>query len=398
MKSLKGKLLTWTLNQDNPAEGEKFFQTVIPYGVFRKYVYADVYNIENDSGEQRVAGERHLGRIRSAIENGNYTPQVFNLSIMDISKANIDSGGQVDFPLSETNKLPIIDGGTRFRALEKIRSSKESYKEPIDRLPIPLIVYFQPEKRKRDFINLNNGTKVNKSHLQSLEISSGNIKADKLPFFERAKAISLLMNTDKNSPLCDKITYGNKDDTGRIQFSQIITDHAGSLIASLYSTSRLLDLDNTTNAQYVQLFCDLYELAVERTDATTPGKLLALPPSGAKGNVSNWISVINTTYYYLYLKKEIGNSNEVIDNSNHIVSALRVYDDLVAGDIGRRRRQNLSQVYAQKIFVDILEKDECPAGSHFGIPIPLIAMTSASSFNVEILPGLRKTRKSTKDN
>lgn len=393
MHTLRGKLMTWSLSED-PAQGDKFFQTVINYGLLRNHVYADVYDATTDSGEQRIAGERHLGRLRSAIENGEYTPQVFNLSILDITKAEVDTDGNIEFPLSTTNKLAILDGGTRFRALEKIRASKEAYHTPIDNLPIPILVYFQPEKRKRDFSNLNAGTKVNKSHLQSLEIASGRLKADKFPFFERAKAISLLLNSNEFSPLRDKITYGNTDDTGKIQFSQIATDHSGSLIASLYSTNNFLKLDDSTNENFVELFCDLYDLIKERTDAATPGKLLALPPEGAKGNVANWVSFVNTTFYYLYLRQQMDQSYDVSDNSHHIVSCAKIYDDLVAGDISRRRRQHLSQTYALKLFSSLLEENGCPAGAHFGIPIPLLTLTSSSSFNIEMLPSLKKIRKS----
>ena len=394
MQSLKGKLLTWSLNQDNPTEGDKFFQTTVKYGVFRKYVFSDVYNPETNDGEQRVGGERHLSRIRSAIENGDYTPQTFNASILDISQANIDNSGNIEFPLSENNKLALLDGGTRFRALEKIRSSKEKYQQPIDNLPVPLLVYFQPEKRKRDFANLNAGQRVNRSHLESLNIAAGRVKAAKQKFKEQAKELSLLLNSNEDSPLYNKITFGNTDDTGRVQFSQLVTDHSSALITSLYTARRLLKLEDKTNEDYVKLFIDLYDLAKERTDTTSKGKLLALPPDGAKGNVNNFVSVVNCTLYYLYLQKQIDNSDELSDNSNHIISSLRVYDNLVAGDIGMRRRQNLSQMYAQKLFSEILQVDECPTGSHFGIPIALIAMTSHGTFNVEALPGLKRSRKS----
>lgn len=385
--------MTWTLNNDDPSKGEKFFQTVLPYGIFRQFVFADIYDANTDTGEQRVAGVRHLGKLRSAIEQGNYTPQVFNAAIVDISQADIDKKGNISFPLSKENKLAILDGGTRFRALEKIRSAKEEYEKTVDNLPIPLLVYFQPEKRKRDFMNLNNGTKVNKSHLQSLEIASGQIKEDRKLFFERAKELSLLLNNSESSPLKDKVTYGNTEDTGRLQFSQLATDHSGSLIASLYGTGKLLNLDDSTNEQYIQLFSDLYELIKERTDIISPGKLLSLPPDGAKGNISNWISIVNTTFYYLYLKQQIYESYKLMDNDNHIISCLQVYDDFVAGDISRRRVQTLSQLYAQRLFSEILKEDECPTGSHFGIPIALIALTSHSCFHIEKLPGLKTIRR-----
>lgn len=392
MYTLKGKLLTWSLSED-ASQGEKFFLCEAKYGLLRKYVTAYVYDAITDEGEQRIANERHLGRLKSAIENRQYTPQVFNLSVTDPLQVNVDKKGNVEISLSEDNKLAILDGGTRHRALERIRASDEKYHNVVDSLPIPLIVYCEPDKRKENFSNLNNGTKVNKSHLQSLNISSGRMKADKLPRFERAKEISLLLHNSENSPLCGKISFGNTDEVGKIQFSQIATDHAGSLIASLYSSDSLLKLNDSSNEYFVQLFVQLYDLVKERTNSLDKGKLLALPPDGAKGNVSNWISVVNTTFYYLYLREQMDLSYEVGENSHQILHAMQVYDDLVAGDISRRRRQNLSQMYAQRLFSDILEQPECPTGSHFEIPISLLALTSASSFNVEVLPGLKTVRK-----
>lgn len=382
---LKGKLKTWSLNTDDRNKGEKYFITEINYGLLRKYAHTEVYNPETNEGEQRNSKSRHINRLKNEIINENYTPQCFNLSITDLSIANIDDKGNVTIPLYEDNKLVILDGGSRFQALSNIRSENPDISKTIDMLPVPVIVYLEPNKRKQNFLNLNNGTKVNKSHLQSMQIATGRMSQNKLPIFERAKSLSILLNNNEFSPLNNMISYGNTDETGKISLSQIITDHKGSLIASLFGSSKILNAIEKSDEWFVDQFSNLYDLIKERTDYLDKGKLLVLPSDGPKGNVANWLSLLNTTLYYLYLKEQIDQSGELEDNISHIIDCAKIYNNLVDGDVSRSRRQLLSQAYAQRLFHTLESVDELPTGMHHGIPISLLILTSESGFRIELM-------------
>lgn len=210
---LTGKLRVFSLNTDNPSVGEKYFTAETTFGVFRKYATTYLYDPLSNEGEQRVAKDRHFNNIKNAIAGTgiegviSYTPQCFNVSVTDLSIINVDEKGNVTLPLYEDNKLAILDGGTRFAVLEQLRSD-EKYRQIVDNLPIPLIVYIEPEKRKQAFLNLNNGTKVNLSHLQVMKIVDKKMDSKKQEQFDRAKIIVDLLMNNEDSPLHDLITYG----------------------------------------------------------------------------------------------------------------------------------------------------------------------------------------------
>lgn len=378
---LSGQLRVWSLS-DNPKKGKKYFHGYMSYGQFRRYVNKEVYNPIDNTGEQREAINRDVSRLKSEIANENYTPQVFNLSVTDLSIVNVDEKGNVILPLYEDNRLAIMDGGTRQSVLEILRKD-EKYTNIVDRLPIDMLIYLDPEERKQNFINLNGGKKVNRSHIQAMQASTGRMKGSKLELFQPAMEIVKLLNNDESSPLHNKIGYGQTNETGLLQLTQVCPDHKASLVASFLGSVKILKVIEKNESWFAEQFRSIYDLFLERTDYIEAGKLLALPPDGAKGNIANWISIVNTVVYYLYLKEEINQSSELEDNASHIINCASIYNDMVSGDVSRGRRQKLSGAFAQKIFYPLESVDELPTGMHMGIPISLLINTSESSFGVE---------------
>jgi hypothetical protein len=392
MHTLKGKLQTLSLSND-PTKGRKYINTNTNFGIISQYCFLDTYNPETDTGEQRIAQDKHVSKLRNAITNDNYTPEAFNATVPDLSMVDIDDKGNVTITLSEENKLPILNGGSRTKALETIFLEGGKTARVINDIPIPLIIQLNPEYRKQDFLNLNAGMKVNKSLIQSLEIASGRITGDKFPIFEKAKNIAKLLNANNTSPLHNKISFGETYTSHSLQASQLWTDHKASMVASLFGTSRILNVIEKDNEYFVDLFQRIYRLVGDNTDFIKAGSLLALPPDGAKGNVANWISIVNTVMYYLYFREECGQTGNCDD---HILSCMKLYNETVSGDVSRIRRVRLSGGFAQKLFAPLETDPASPSGFHMGLPISFLQNTSESSLGVELLPGLHKIRKSRK--
>lgn len=381
---LSGKLRVWSLSND-PNKGKRYFHDYLPYREFRRYTMKEVYNPVDNTGEQREALDRDIAKMKSEIANENYTPQVFNISVTDLSIANVDDKGNVIIPLYEDNKLAIMDGGTRHTVLEILRQD-DKYRNVIDQLPIDMLIYLDPDQRKQNFMNLNGGKKVNRSHIEAMKAATGRMRATKLEIFQPAMELVKLVNNDESSPLHSKIGYGQTNQTGLLQLTQVCADHKACLNASFYGSIKILNVIEKNINWYAEHLKSIYGLLQERTDYIEPGKLLAMPPDGAKGNVANLISLVNTTIYYLYLKKEMNQSYELEDNASHIIKCANVYNNPVNGDISRQRRILLSQGYGQKLFSEAEEDPDVPCGFHFGLPIPLLIHTSESSFGVEKMP------------
>lgn len=392
MQTLTGKLQNFNLSTD-PTKGRRYLNTNINFGMLRRFFYIDQYDPETNKGEQRLAKDRHINKLKAAIASNSYTPEAFNVTVPEASLVNVDDDNNVTVVLDEKSLLPILNGGSRFRALESLYQEGSKTARMVDDLPIPLIVQLDNQYRKHDFLSLNAGMQVPKSLLQCLHIANGRVSEDKAETFRRASELIKLLNREKDSPLKGKVAFGVTSETGKLQFSQLCTDHRATLVASFFGTAKLLTAAEQSNEWFVSLLTDLYELITAKTTYADKGNLLALPPDGAKGCVANVISVANIFSHYLYLRREMTGADESIDdNTNNLLKALRVYSEPVNGDVSRKRRQLLSCGFAQNLFENMVEDDRAPIGFHFGIPISLMVHVSNSSFGVEAPPNLAPAR------
>lgn len=374
---ISGKVNVWDLSGGEKNYERKYLNLDTTYGTLRDYSKKSVYDVTTSEGEQREASIKHVKKLRKSMSDGTYTPVGFSAVVSNEGCINYIKGGKAEIELTESNKLILLDGGHRVDALEILRSENETLRRKVDNQPIPLMVYLDPEKRKLDFCNLQNRLPVKKSHLLNLSIDRGN----KLPYFTQARDIALLLNKSINSPFYNMIKFAGG--CAPVEFSNLVTDRKSDIVGSLLFSTKILENNKQSIAWYNDQLNDFWKFIKTNTTCSETGNLLCSPPRGPKGVAQILLSVFNQFIYRLYL---LSRTKPNASDLKILKEALEVYNEAVAGDLGGKRRSNLTRNYAQILFQDIYEDESSPVACHFGIPVSLIVMTSPSAFSVDAPP------------
>lgn len=388
-KTLSGQLQIHNLSGE-PGMGRRFIVTCVNYAIAREYFSVYGYDPFTGTGEQRAAKQKHINKLANVNSSGDYTPTVINVCVLDSSDVQIDEGGLVTITLDKDNKLPVLDGGTRISAWEKIRG-ETSNPRLVDNLTLPVIVYLDPGYRKRDFVNLNSGQHINRSHLLSMQIDQGLVNQEKLDSYKQARDLCKLLHADDTSPIKDQIAFGNTTD-GVYAFNVLVSTRKGDLVSSLIGSANILGAIDKGEAYYFEQFKWVKDFIDKKTVAATPGNLLALPPDGPKGCLQNLITVTNVWIYYQYIREIVGLTENSTDKLREF---LEVYEVPVSGDLSAKRRQTLAGAFAQNLFKGMDEDIESPILYHHGLPTSLYVLTSGSSMCLEDPPIPSKKPKST---
>lgn len=378
MHTIKGKLVTFGLT-DNHTEGRHYIIVNTNFHTLRKYFKTEVYDALTGTGEQRESEKRHVSKLENAFSNGQYTPALFTAAIAADTQITIDNNN-VTIELDEENPLPLIDGGQRLDALENIRQGTNTPRS-VDNLAIPLMVLLDPDQRKADFINLQSGRAVSRSHLLSMQIDQSLMDDKKLQTFNLAKELVKRLHLDDDSPWRGQVNFGAIAG-GNLVFNTLASPRKGGLITSLYGSAQLLKSMDFTVDRWISEFKCLYKFIGSQTNCMTKGKLLN-NPDGPKGCASLFIGVVNVWSYYLYLR---GILEAKPKDKELLLDSLRVFDQDVSGDLSTRRQALLMGAFAQAVFNYISQEEDSPIGTHFDIPIGLMTVTSESSFAVQKMP------------
>jgi DNA-sulfur modification-associated len=372
---LKGLVQTWNLTED-PARGRKYIVTNTNYGTYFKYFQAYRYNVENQQGEQRENKSIKVKKLKDAIINGTYTPTSVSASILENTAIAID-GNKATIQLDENNKLAIVDGDHRFAALSQIRQD-DNLRRKVDNLPITAVIYLEPERRKEDFVNLNIGFAVNRNHLLNLQMDSGKLDSKKAPYYKIARELALRLNKDTISPFKDLIQFSTE--AAPLSFSILSTIRSGSLIQSLYTTTKFIEKCGYTQSEVFDLLIGFHQWLDKNSSALAEDKLLEFPPNGARGSASLFLGIFNVWLYYIYLnnrKQPSPKDYKALKGAIHNVEVDR------AGDLSTKRCCETLRLFSQDLFSAMAEDEDSKIAFHHGLPVSLLINSSCSSFAVD---------------
>lgn len=360
------------------SRGRRYVNLDTNFGMVRQYLKPDVYNADNSNGEQREQTEGHVRKLRDAISNKRYTPTSFTATIGYPGQCTVEDG-MVTLTLDENNPLTLLDGGHRYCALENIAREGVQARRKVDNLPIPLLVLLDPEERKEDFLNLNAGLTINRSHVLNLKLDTGAIDRNKLPYFLTGRELAKLSNNHPKSPFFRMVKFTDAG-SAPIAFSQIVTDRKGDLLGSFFLSAKILEIMGLSNDWFASQFNAVFDLVKNKTCCAEAGKLLAVPPCGPKGCANLFLNVVNQFIYYLYLH----NRTEPTSRDLKVLEqSLIMYNQEIGGDLGGKRKATAARLFAQSLFNNIANDEESNVNTHDGIPISLIVLTSPSCFGIE---------------
>src|SRR5688500_10203943 len=146
----------------------------LPYREARQLFEAKTYSAATNEGQQREGVPFHVKSIRNDIKNGKFTPVTITVAIAVPNNPEIKFDNEFTLNIAEGQKLPLLDGGHRFAALEELRLDA-SLQESVDSYDITAIVVLDGSP-KLDFVNLQKGRPVDKAHLHSLSVQEKLVK------------------------------------------------------------------------------------------------------------------------------------------------------------------------------------------------------------------------------
>lgn len=360
----------------------RFCLITLNYGLIRQHVEADIYDIETGKGEQRKGIERRVKQLRKAIVNHKLTPAPIEVCALPEHIESID-GDNITLKFNGVT-MPLLNGLQRIEALESVRDEGgpgSARERLVDNLPFPVIVHLDPDRRKEDFLNLNNGFPVSKSHILQLKIDTGTVDIRSAPYLKRARDIAIKFHNNEESPFYNIIEF-DQTTSASLNGGVLMTERRTDQIMSLFGSARLMELYSKDVNWFSDIFHKIYKIIKDNTKAFDEDYLLELPDQNGgkyKSGASFLIGIVNQIVYYLYLNKK-----EYIDKNSEklLIKSALVFESFVDGDTSSKRRATLMREFAQTLFKDFLVENT-KFSSHEKIPLTLITFFSPGCFGVE---------------
>lgn len=381
----------------DPEDTRKYVVATLPFRSANKYFKPRRYEALTGEGEQREIHQRHAVTLKKAMIENKFTPAAASVALTESQQAKVVYEDREDeafegrpfryarIKIEDGDTVPLIDAGHRMMALEMILAAGD---ERANIQPITVMILLN-SNAKLDFINLQLGRVVDRSHMLSLtvqeEVSTSKVQNDILKL---AMDIAKQASTDKESPFYRQIKFDTRG-SAPLPISSIMSKGSSDSSTSLVGGAKIAisfgaDADwmacNLTNT-----FLLLQEKA---PNLLKPGMVLCPPPDGKKGGATMIVGIANImAYRLLTLKHKIPDDSDI---SKLIEAVNKALNRTVAGNFAAAKKRELMGNFTQWFLADLDEPE------HEGIPINLIKILSTSTFDVSRLPKEPKPKKITK--
>lgn len=362
----------------------EYIVVTLPFSEARKYFSTEIYQADTGFGEQRELIESHVKSIKQEIIDDNFTPTSVTVGLRDLQCLSYEPQEQniVSLKLSEDTTLPLLDGGHRFFALEVLYKD-EKYRKDIGDSAITALIMLNGNTKK-DFLNLQKGRPVDKSHIYSLSIQENLVKSEESATLTLAYDAAKILNEEEKSPFYKQIRFDSRRVSG-IPISTLSSKGASDIATSLVGGAKIA-IENQKDAKWYAdcIITCFTSLKSHCSELLEPGMKLCPPPRGTKGSATMLIGIGNMLAYRIIKRGD----NFAIDKDIEalISSAKRTMSEQVRGNFSGSFKRDLMRDFTKLYFSDICVYSEL----HYGIPIVLIKLLSASTFS---LPKLGKNKK-----
>lgn len=364
----------------------KYLVVTVDFNTARKIFSPDRYRAETGSGEQRELVTTHVKTLRREMEEGNYTPTPVSVGLRSeqegVTLVQEDNGDAATLTLQDGSTLPLLDGGHRFSAMEWLWG-QDAFKEAIGNSSVTALVLLDGNTKK-DFLNLQKGRPVDKSHIHSLSIQEKLINKKDVDVLTLAYNTAMLLNSDEKSPFFKQIRFDSAGVSG-IPISSLSSKGASDIVTSLVGGAKIALAAGKDSAwlakNIVTAFLYLKEGA---KDLLERGMKLAPPPDGTKGSATLLIAMGNLLAARVFLR---GNSEaETVDVQSLVSAAKKALGGEVGGNFSGPLKRKIMGDFAEFFFADVVAKED----AHFGVPKKLINLLSTSTFAT---PKMEKEKK-----
>jgi hypothetical protein len=358
----------------------------VPYATARVILKVHVFKGQGD-GEQRSQVPGHIKKLRQAIESNNYTPTAFNASTdkhHEIQITEKHGKAHVEFETDETKPLRLVDGQQRMAALEQLYGC-EDMRDSVSQLPITVFTYLDGNP-KADFIKLQLGKAVDRAHMLTLQIQQKEFSDDINTHFKIALQIARnLASRKKTSPISGIVRFSSVG-TG-IPISTFLSKNGSDIACSLFGSAKITSQFEQTAQWFTDICHRIYEVISEETPQILEcGKILCPPPEGNAGGSSLLIGICNIVAYRCAIKGIIQPTDQCI--TRLISTVVEFFDIDAAKQMSLQHRREYLGDFTAQYLDDIIEPLSLKV--HEGIPVPLLLLLSASTFNRSKIEPMRK--------
>jgi hypothetical protein len=372
---LEGPVFTWDLNRDAP---RRFVKLTLPYEQARLAIKTKLYNGYSGDGEQRPANERHVNKLRRAMEDGSFTPGTDVCAhVRPKARKAVEfyerDGREYARLAVQDEPVANIDGHQRMAGLEQLY---QSGREDVLRQPISVTLYLDGDAQS-DFVNLQLGKAVDTAHLMAMRTQKRMVagkNADAVALgFEVARELHR-----REAGFFRKQIRFDGNGTADLKVNAICA--AGSSdcsfsLAGLARLGQLTDRDAKALAEAVESVCSL--LNARASELTQRGMLLTPPPDGTKGSATLLIGV---TTLYLFRGYAQGRSPNDPDKDRLIKAARLTLADEANGRFTAPHRRQLLGRFAREYLADL------PGPKHGDLPVSLLEVFVPSAYGAPALP------------
>jgi hypothetical protein len=381
---LAGQVREW----DFGGKSRKFVDVCLSFAQARQVFKPKLFSALSGHGEQRPQTASQLRTLRGAILGGTYTPTPLAASLRKQHRESmLVDGGSFRLEVSADKPLALTDGGHRMRSLEDIladfrrvaddpgagadvREHALQAIEQLGRLPISATVYLDGDIQA-DFLNLQKGVSVDRSHILSLTARK---EYKECPELSYAIEIAKALHKDPDSPFASRVRF-DANSAAKLPVNTLCAKGSSDLATSLVGLAKLVLSDGPRHAGEAASFVTAAYNAVkaDAPDLLEEGKILDCVNS--KGGAT-MVCGLGLALYYLC--KVRGEDSPSPRSLRDLVEAARgTLDERVVGNFSGGVKREAMRQLAMALF----SREDCEMSS--GVPSSLLAVIPKSAFGVK---------------
>jgi hypothetical protein len=381
------------------AARRRFINVNMTFLQLLKYTKIEVYSAITNLGEQRDADKNHVKRLKKAMLKGEFTPCAMSAGLRQshTNDCKIDHDTKkVILKLDPSNPIPLTDGGHRTRALKEIWDEGDvAVKRKVESCTFPVTIQLDSAYVSQDFLHLQEGLKMDKSHLASLKMASDNYTGEQKQIMNLGKQVLLQLHHNDQSHLFGQIKFSSSD-ASPFGWESLLKFSGSDLSTSMVTGCRLYikykqeDVNLLVNC-YTQAYQALRRYGTTETmtiggaEITEPVILMEkklLRPmilSGTKGGSRLIVGLGNClAFRKIYLREQ---QITPADMEHLARSAEAVLDAHADGNMNTARLRTEMGRFAREYFSDLQGSDMV---FRDGVPDILCVETGNSTWGIDV--------------
>jgi hypothetical protein len=368
-----GHVNKWKLN----GAERNYIVVTLPFKTAREVLKPNLYTADTGDGEQRQIFPSHVRSIRKDMADDKFTPMPVAAGLNDkLANALTQSvdGSIANLTIDDsTGSLPLIDGGHRFNALEKL---VEQGVEDALNVPITTIIFLD-NRNKENFLNAQKGRTVDKAHMLSLQVGAELTNSKIGPFLRTALEIAKILNEDEKSPFHRFVQFDSRKGIGLLPISTLSAKGGSDLGTSLVGTAKIVQAAGKDAQWGAQAIIDAFQAINSKAKHLLEvGRPLTPPPGGSRGSATMWIGLGNLLAY----RKSLPNPVPDEEITESLVEAIKkICDHPIRGNFSGPKKRELLGEIAYSFFGEVnnvpFYNDEIPQG--------LVDILSYSTFSLK---------------